>query len=175
MRNWRAGILESARSFAIRMIASRWLGIEIFSESKAFSRESCARIYLSRRRSTRLAGEQHFARYDRRPHFHVSNLHRRNRHLLNQSMSPEPSTFELASLPQGRGSRDPLTPKRAFVVTCERRRLSLKTAESAALGRDGSCEDRTAKVCLLQRSDDICCHGRGRIRLRRSSIAYRQA
>jgi hypothetical protein len=27
-----------------------------------------------------------------RPYFHVSNLHRRNRHLLDQSMSPDPST-----------------------------------------------------------------------------------
>jgi hypothetical protein len=27
-----------------------------------------------------------------RPHIHVLNLHRRNRHLLAQSMSPEPST-----------------------------------------------------------------------------------
>ena len=34
-----AGILESARTRPMRMIASRWLEIDIVSESTAFSRE----------------------------------------------------------------------------------------------------------------------------------------
>ena len=71
--------------------------------------------------------------------------------------------------------------KRAFAAILrsalpgKRRRLSPKAAESAALGREKVCRDRTAKPCWLQRSDDICRHGRGHIRLRRSSTVYRQA
>src|ERR1700730_9368127 len=37
-----AGILESARSLPMRMIASRWLGMDTVSESNAFSCEICA-------------------------------------------------------------------------------------------------------------------------------------
>src|ERR1700730_5074387 len=50
----------------------------------------------------------------------------------------------------------------------KRRRLSPKAAESAALGLDRSCRDRTA---WLRRSDDICRHGRGIIRFQRSAAA----
>ena len=56
-----AGILESARSLPMRMIASRWLGMATVSESNAFPRESCAWNFAALIADRLgLAGEQHF-------------------------------------------------------------------------------------------------------------------